>query len=393
MRALKKTVAVCLIFGSQFVIIIDKVNILGGLNDKLVKSINHSFFWRIAHMSEANVGVNEQTQQKKKIIFSGVQPSGKITIGNYIGAIKNWVTLQNDYDCVFCVVDMHAITVAQEPAKLRANTMELLALYLACGINPDTSTVFLQSHVPQHAELAWVLNTVTYIGELNRMTQFKDKCARHADNLNMGLMDYPVLMASDILLYQADLVPVGADQKQHLELTRDIAMRFNSRYSPTFVVPDAYISKTGARIMSLQDATCKMSKSDENENAYVAMSDSADDIRRKFKRAVTDSDTVVRYGEDKPEISNLLNIYCAFAGCTLQEAQKEFEGKGYGEFKPRIADAVIAVLQPVQQEQKRLLADKAYLNQILKEGAAKAEYRAQKTLAKVYKKIGFVPKI
>ncbi len=391
--SLKKTVAVCLIFGSQFVIIINKANILGGLNDKLVKSINHSFFWRIAHMSEANVGVNEQTQQKKKIIFSGVQPSGKITIGNYIGAIKNWVTLQNDYDCVFCVVDMHAITVAQEPAKLRANTMELLALYLACGINPDTSTVFLQSHVPQHAELAWVLNTVTYIGELNRMTQFKDKCARHADNLNMGLMDYPVLMASDILLYQADLVPVGADQKQHLELTRDIAMRFNSRYSPTFVVPDAYISKTGARIMSLQDATCKMSKSDENENAYVAMSDSADDIRRKFKRAVTDSDTVVRYGEDKPEISNLLNIYCAFAGCTLQEAQKEFEGKGYGEFKPRIADAVIAVLQPVQQEQKRLLADKAYLNQILKEGAAKAEYRAQKTLAKVYKKIGFVPKI
>ena len=391
--SLKKTVAVCLIFGSQFVIIINKANILGGLNDKLVKSINHSFFWRIAHMSEANVGVNEQTQQKKKIIFSGVQPSGKITIGNYIGAIKNWVTLQNDYDCVFCVVDMHAITVAQEPAKLRANTMELLALYLACGINPDTSTVFLQSHVPQHAELAWVLNTVTYIGELNRMTQFKDKCARHADNLNMGLMDYPVLMASDILLYQADLVPVGADQKQHLELTRDIAMRFNSRYSPTFVVPDAYISKTGARIMSLQDATVKMSKSDENENAYVAMSDSADDIRRKFKRAVTDSDTVVRYGEDKPEISNLLNIYCAFAGCTLQEAQKEFEGKGYGEFKPRIADAVIAVLQPVQQEQKRLLADKAYLNQILKEGAAKAEYRAQKTLAKVYKKIGFVPKI
>lgn len=391
--SLKKTVAVCLIFGLQFVIIINKANILGGLNDKLVKSINHSFFWRIAHMSEANVGVNEQTQQKKKIIFSGVQPSGKITIGNYIGAIKNWVTLQNDYDCVFCVVDMHAITVAQEPAKLRANTMELLALYLACGINPDTSTVFLQSHVPQHAELAWVLNTVTYIGELNRMTQFKDKCARHADNLNMGLMDYPVLMASDILLYQADLVPVGADQKQHLELTRDIAMRFNSRYSPTFVVPDAYISKTGARIMSLQDATVKMSKSDENENAYVAMSDSADDIRRKFKRAVTDSDTVVRYGEDKPEISNLLNIYCAFAGCTLQEAQKEFEGKGYGEFKPRIADAVIAVLQPVQQEQKRLLADKAYLNQILKEGAAKAEYRAQKTLAKVYKKIGFVPKI
>ena len=382
-----------MIFGSQFVIIINKANILGGLNDKLVKSINHSFFWRIAHMSEANVGVNEQTQQKKKIIFSGVQPSGKITIGNYIGAIKNWVTLQNDYDCVFCVVDMHAITVAQEPAKLRANTMELLALYLACGINPDTSTVFLQSHVPQHAELAWVLNTVTYIGELNRMTQFKDKCARHADNLNMGLMDYPVLMASDILLYQADLVPVGADQKQHLELTRDIAMRFNSRYSPTFVVPDAYISKTGARIMSLQNATVKMSKSDENENAYVAMSDSADDIRRKFKRAVTDSDTVVRYGEDKPEISNLLNIYCAFAGCTLQEAQKEFEGKGYGEFKPRIADAVIAVLQPVQQEQKRLLADKAYLNQILKEGAAKAEYRAQKTHAKLYKKIGFVPKI
>lgn len=334
----------------------------------------------------------EEKQEKKKVLFSGIQPSGKITIGNYVGAIKNWLTLQEDYDSIFCIVDLHAITVAQEPSELRANTWNLLALYLACGLNPEKSTIFVQSHVPCHAELAWALNTVTYVGELNRMTQFKDKCARHADNINMGLMDYPVLMASDILLYQTDLVPVGADQKQHLELSRDLAQRFNSRYGATFVVPEPYIAKHGSRIMSLQDAKAKMSKSDENENAFISMTDTPDEIRRKFKRAVTDSDTRVRFGEDKPEISNLLTIYSAFAGCTVQEAEKEFEGTGYGVFKPRIADAVIAVLEPIQKEQKRLLADKAYLNTVLAEGAEKAYYRARRTLTKVYKKLGFVPR-
>ncbi len=337
-------------------------------------------------------GQNQEPQERKKILFSGIQPSGKITIGNYAGAIKNWLTLQKDYDSIFCIVDLHAITVAQKPAELRANTWDLLALYLACGINPEESTIFIQSHVPCHAELSWVLNNVTYVGELNRMTQFKDKCARHSDNVNMGLMDYPVLMASDILLYQTELVPVGADQKQHLELARDIAQRFNARYGATFAVPEPYIARHGSRIMSLQDASAKMSKSDENENAYVSMTDTPDEIRRKFKRAVTDSDTSVRFGEDKPEISNLLTIYSAFAGCTIEEAEKEFAGVGYGVFKPRIADAVIAVLEPIQKEQKRLLADKAYLNTVLAEGAEKAYYRARRTLTKVYKKLGFVPR-
>jgi len=338
---------------------------------------------------------NQQTiiQPQKKVLFSGIQPSGHITIGNYIGAIKNWLTLQKEYDSIFCVVDMHAITVAQNPTDLRRQTMELLALYIACGLNPEESTIFIQSHVPCHAELAWVLNTNTYVGELNRMTQFKDKCAKHAENINMGLMDYPVLMASDILLYQTDLVPVGVDQKQHLELTRDIAQRFNSRFGDTFVVPEPYIAKHGSKIMSLQDAHSKMSKSDENENAFVSLMDSPDVIRRKFKRAITDSDTCVRFGDDKPEISNLLSIYSAFANVTIEEAEKEFEGCGYGVFKPRIADAVIAVLEPIQKEQKRLLSDKAYLNTVLAEGAQKAYVRARRTLSKVYKRIGFVPKV
>ncbi len=335
----------------------------------------------------------EEMQPKKKVLFSGIQPSGKITIGNYIGAIKNWLTLQDAYDSIFCVVDLHAITVSQVPAELRKQTWELLALYLACGLNPEKSTIFIQSHVPCHAELAWALNTVTYVGELNRMTQFKDKCARHAENINMGLMDYPVLMASDILLYQTDLVPVGVDQKQHLELTRDLAQRFNARFGDTFVVPEPYIAKHGSKIMSLQNAQAKMSKSDENENAFVSLTDTPDEIRRKFKRAVTDSDTAIRFGDDKPEISNLLTIYSAFAGVSISDAEKEFEGVGYGVFKPRIADAVISVLEPIQKEQKRLLADKAYLNTVLAEGAQKAYLRARRTLAKVYKRIGFVPKI
>lgn len=247
-------------------------------------------------------------QNAKQIIFSGIQPSGQITIGNYLGALANWVELQDKYDCIFCVVDMHAITVQQTPSTLRNNTLELAALYFACGINPEKSTVFVQSHVPAHAELAWVLNTLTYVGELNRMTQFKEKARRHSENLNMGLMDYPVLMASDILLYQTDLVPVGADQKQHLELARDLAARFNARYSPTFAVPEPFIPQNGARIMSLSEPTAKMSKSDDNDNGYVSLTDSPDVIRRKFRRAVTDSDTHVRFGKDKPAISNCSTI-------------------------------------------------------------------------------------
>lgn len=346
-------------------------------------------------MTDVNQQSNQQQSQQpqKKVLFSGIQPSGHITIGNYVGAIKNWLTLQEEFDSIFCVVDMHAITVAQNPADLRRQTMELLALYLACGLDPEKSTIFIQSHVPCHAELAWVLNTLTYVGELNRMTQFKDKCARHAENINMGLMDYPVLMASDILLYQADTVPVGVDQKQHLELTRDIAQRFNARFGDTFVVPQPFIAKHGSKIMSLQNAQAKMSKSDENENAFVSLTDAPDVIRRKFKRAVTDSDTAIRYGDDKPEISNLLTIYSAFAGVTIEQAEKEFEGCGYGVFKPRIADAVISVLEPIQKEQKKLLADKAYLNTVLAEGAQKAYLRARRTLSKVYKRIGFVPKV
>ena len=331
--------------------------------------------------------------QQKKTVFSGVQPTGKITIGNYLGAIKNWKQLQDDYNCIYCVVDLHSITVNQVPADLRKNTMDLLALYLACGVDPAKSTVFIQSHVPAHSELAWVLDCNSYIGELSRMTQFKEKSRKHADNLNMGLMNYPVLMASDILLYQTDLVPVGKDQTQHLELARDLAIRFNNKYSPTFVVPQGYVPKVGSKIMSLQDPTAKMSKSDENENAYVALTDSKEDVVRKLRRAVTDSDTVVRYGEDKPAISNLLTIYSLCSGVSVEQAQNQFEGKGYSEFKSAVADAIISVIEPIQQEQKRLLADKAYLESVLKEGADKANYLASKTLSKVYKKVGFIPRI
>ena len=330
---------------------------------------------------------------QKKTVFSGVQPTGKITIGNYLGAIKNWKQLQDDYNCIYCVVDLHSITVNQVPGNLRKNTMDLLALYLACGIDPAKSTVFIQSHVPAHSELAWVLDCNSYVGELSRMTQFKEKSRKHADNLNIGLMNYPVLMASDILLYQTDLVPVGKDQTQHLELARDLAIRFNNKYSPTFVVPEAYVPKVGSKIMSLQDPASKMSKSDENENAYIALTDTPDDVARKLRRAVTDSETVVRYGEDKPAISNLLTIYSLCSGMSIADAEKQFEGKGYGDFKSAVADAVISVIEPIQKEQKRLLADKAYLESVLKEGADRANYLANKTLSKVYKKVGFIPRI
>lgn len=330
--------------------------------------------------------------ESKKTVFSGVQPTGKITLGNYLGAIRNWKPLQDEYNCIYCIVDLHSITVNQIPSELRKNTMNLLALYLACGIDPAKSTVFIQSHVPAHAELTWVLDTVSYIGELNRMTQFKEKSRKHADNINMGLMNYPVLMASDILLYRADLVPVGKDQVQHLELARNLAERFNNRYSDTFVVPEGLVTKVGGKIMSLQDPSPKMSKSDENENAIICLTDDADAIRRKLKRAVTDSDAEVRYSADKPALSNLLTIYSLTSGESIADAEKRFQGKGYGQFKEAVADAVISVLEPIQTEQKRLLDDKSYLESVLKQGADAAEQIAARTLSKVYRKIGFIPR-
>lgn len=332
-------------------------------------------------------------QETKKTVFSGVQPTGRITLGNYLGAIKNWGPLQQQYNCIYCVVDLHSLTVTQVPAELRKNTMDLLALYIACGIDPKKSTLFIQSHVHQHAELAWILDTVSYIGELSRMTQFKEKSRKHADNINMGLMNYPVLMASDILLYQTDLVPVGKDQVQHLELARNLAERFNGRYSDTFVVPEGLLSKTGQSIKSLQDPTAKMSKSDPNENAYVALTDDVDAIRRKLRRAVTDCGTEVKMSADKPAISNLLNIYSLFSGENVQAAETRFAGVGYGVFKDAVADAVVAVVEPIQREQKKLLADKGYLESVLKEGAENASRIAAKTLSKVYRKVGLVPKI
>ncbi|MBQ4602574.1 MAG: tryptophan--tRNA ligase [Clostridia bacterium] len=329
----------------------------------------------------------------KKIIFSGVQPSGILTIGNYLGAIKNWGAFQEDNNCIFCVVDMHAITVRQVPAELRKRTYETLAIYMACGISPEKSTLFVQSHVPAHAELAWALNCYTMFGELSRMTQFKDKSKKNADNINAGLFTYPVLMASDILLYQTDLVPVGQDQMQHIELARDIAQRFNQVYSPTFTVPEGFIPKSGAKIMSLGDPTKKMSKSDENVNGFVSLLDDRDTIIRKFKRAVTDSDTVVCRGEDKHGVNNLMTIYSCFTGKSDDEIVKEFEGKGYGDFKLAVGEAVADGLGPVQAEFNKLMADKGYLEAVMKEGADRANRMAYKTLAKVYRKLGFVGRI
>lgn len=326
---------------------------------------------------------------EKKIVYSAVQPSGNLTIGNYMGAIRNWVRMQDEYDCFYAVANMHAITVRQDPTELRRRTLELVALYVACGVDPEKCALYVQSHVPQHAELTWVLNTVAYVGELSRMTQFKDKAQKHAENINMGLMDYPVLMASDILLYQTDCVPVGADQKQHVEIARDLAIRFNNRFGETFRVPEPLIQKSGAKICSLQEPTKKMSKSDENVNASIFLTDDKDTVIRKFKRAVTDSENEVRFSQEKPGISNLLTIYSIFKGCTVEEAEAEFAGKGYGDFKLAVGEAVADVLAPVQAEQKRLLADKTYLNEILKSGADRAYKAARKTLSKVYRKIGF----
>lgn len=329
---------------------------------------------------------------EKKIIFSGAQPSGKLTLGNYLGAIKNWKELQEDYNCYYSVVDLHAITVPQEAKNLRANTMQLLAQYMASGLDPEKNTIFIQSHVSCHTELMWILNTMTYMGELSRMTQFKDKSQKSEANLNAGLFTYPVLMAADILLYQTDLVPVGEDQKQHLELARDLANRFNNRYSPTFKVPEPYIPKAGARVMSLQEPTKKMSKSDENENGYILLVDDADIIRRKIKRSVTDSVGVVRYSDEQPGIKNLLDIYSKLDNKSIEDVVAMYEGKGYGDFKNDVAEVIVETLKPIKDQYEYLLSNKDYLEDIYAKGAQKAEYQARKTLRKVYKKVGLIEK-
>lgn len=329
---------------------------------------------------------------EKKIIFSGAQPSGKLTLGNYLGAIKNWKELQEDYNCYYSVVDLHAITVPQEAKNLRANTMQLLAQYMASGLDPEKNTIFIQSHVSCHTELMWILNTMTYMGELSRMTQFKDKSQKSEANLNAGLFTYPVLMAADILLYQTDLVPVGEDQKQHLELARDLANRFNNRYSPTFKVPEPYIPKAGARVMSLQEPTKKMSKSDENENGYILLVDDADIIRRKIKRSVTDSIGVVRYSDEQPGIKNLLDIYSKLDNKSIEDVVAMYEGKGYGDFKNDVAEVIVETLKPIKDQYEYLLSNKDYLEDIYAKGAQKAEYQARKTLRKVYKKVGLIEK-
>lgn len=332
----------------------------------------------------------QTTQERKKVIFSAIQPSGTITLGNYLGALKNWVNLQDEFNCIFALADLHTITVRQEPAKFRANTYEAYALLLACGIDVEKSPFFIQSHVPTHAQLAWVLNCYTQFGELSRMTQFKDKSAKHADNVNAGLFTYPSLMAADILLYQADLVPVGADQKQHLELTRNIAERFNGVYGNVFKVPGPYIPKVGARVMSLQDPTRKMSKSDENANSYVAVLDKPEVIMKKFKRAITDSEAKVRYAEGKDGINNLMGIYSSVTGKTMEEIEHEFDGKGYGDFKTTVGEAVVEHLRPIQERFNLYINDKAYLKECYEKGAEFAMKLSQRTLDKAMKKIGFV---
>ena len=329
----------------------------------------------------------------KKVLFSGMQATGTLTLGNYLGALKNWVTLSDEYECFSSVVDLHSITVRQDPATLRKRARALLTLYIAAGLDPEKNCIYYQSHVSGHAELSWILNCYTYMGELSRMTQFKDKSAKHADNINAGLFTYPTLMAADILLFQTDLVPVGIDQMQHLELTRDIAQRFNGIYGDVFTVPEAYIGKTGAKIMSLQDPSKKMSKSDENPNGSIYLMDDPDTIMRKCKRAVTDSEATILYREEQPGIKNLLDIYCACMGKTPDEAVKEFDGLGYGAFKEAIGEAVISVLKPVQDRVAELNKDKGYIDSIIKTNAEKANYYATKTLRKVQRKVGFPDRI
>lgn len=327
--------------------------------------------------------------EKKSIVLSCIQPTSVPTIGNYLGALKNWKYMSDDYDCYYAIADLHAITVRQEPAKLRKQSMEMYALLLALGLDPQKNVVFVQSHVPEHSQLSWILNCYTQFGEASRMTQFKEKSLKHADNINVGLFDYPVLMAADILLYQAGFVPIGADQKQHLELARNIADRFNQAYSPTFTVPEPFFGKVGARVMSLQDPSKKMSKSDPNPKASVSMLDTPDAIAKKFKSAVTDSEAKVYYGEGKDGINNLMSIYSACTGLDFAQIEKDFDGKGYGDFKTAVAEAVIECIKPIQNEYFRLINDKAYLEECTKIGREKASYTAQKTLRKVMKKVGF----
>ncbi|MBQ2718784.1 MAG: tryptophan--tRNA ligase [Clostridia bacterium] len=327
---------------------------------------------------------------ENKVIFSGVQPSGNLTIGNYLGAIRNFSAFSEEYRCFYCVVDLHAVTVRQVPAELRRRTYETLALYIACGLDPEKNTLFVQSHVPAHCELSWMLGCSTMFGELSRMTQFKDKSQKHADNINAGLFTYPVLMASDILLYQTDLVPVGIDQKQHLELARNIAIRFNHLMGDTFTVPDGYISKDGMKIMSLTEPTAKMSKSDPNKNAVVYILDPKDEILRKFRRAVTDSGSEVRYDEDRPGIANLMSIYRCFTGKEYDEIEREFDGRGYGDFKAAVGEACADALAPVQAEFSRLMADKGYLESVMKAGAETAARAAARTMSKVRRRLGFI---
>lgn len=331
-------------------------------------------------------------EHEKKIIFSATQPSGRITLGNYLGALRNWVALQDDYNAIYCVADEHAITVRQDPDALRRQSLELYAQFIACGLDPEKSIIFIQSHVPQHAELAWVLNCYTMFGELSRMTQFKDKSASHADNVNAGLFTYPSLMAADILLYQADLVPVGEDQRQHVEITRNIAQRFNGIYGDVFTMPEAYIPKVAARVMSLSEPEKKMSKSSPNENSFVLVMDKPEAIMRKFKRAITDSEGGIYRSPEKPGVTNLIEIYSAVTGMTPEAVENEFNGKGYGVFKPAVGEAVVEALRPIREETERLLGDKGYLETLYRQGAEKAAALANRTLRKVHKKVGFAPR-
>ena len=331
-------------------------------------------------------------EEKRKVIFSGIKPSGELTLGNYIGAIKNWVKLQEEYDCYFCVVDLHAITVKQEPKDLRARTLEILSIYIAAGIDTEKNILFIQSHVPAHSEGAWLLNCYTHMGELGRMTQFKDKVQKYGnESISSGLFNYPVLMAADVLLYQTDLVPVGSDQKQHLEIARDIAQRFNHVYSDTFVMPEPYIAENGAKIMDLQDPSKKMAKSEENPNSSIQIMDPPEVIRKKISRAVTDSIGVVKYSNEQPGVKNLMTILSTITGQTTEEIENKYEGQGYAQFKKDVAEAIVAELEPIQKKVKELLADKPYLESIYKAGAEKANYVATKTLRKMQKKIGFIP--
>ena len=331
-------------------------------------------------------------EDKKKVIFSGIQPSGNLTLGNYLGAIKNWVKLQDEYDCYFCVVDLHAITVMQKPADLRKRTLEILAIYIASGIIPEKNTLFIQSHVPAHSECSWLLTCNGYMGELSRMTQYKEKSKKSGESIGAGLFTYPLLMASDILLYQTDVVPVGADQVQHLELARDLAERFNKTYSPTFTIPEAYLSKTGAKIMDLQNPEKKMSKSEDNPNSYILIMDEPNVIRKKISRAVTDSIGEVKYSDEQPGVKNLMTILSNIKGYTFEEIENKYKGQGYAQFKNDVAEAIVEELTPVQERVKALLENKSELEEIYKKGAEKANYVANKTLRKMQKKIGFIPR-